>query len=97
MGTQDAALIHVWEAALERVEAFVPEVIIISAGFDAATEGPMADFLITADGFGILTRMVRDTADRICGGKLISVLEGGYDPTTLAACVLRHVEVLGGD
>ena len=97
MGTQDAALIHVWEAALERVEAFVPEVIIISAGFDAAAEGPMADFLITADGFGILTRMVRDTADRICGGKLISVLEGGYDPTTLAACVLRHVEVLGGD
>ncbi len=97
LGTRDAALIRVWEKALEKVEAFAPEVIIISAGFDAATEDPMADFLITVDGFATLTGMVKKTADRVCGGKIISVLEGGYDPPTLAACVLRHVEVLGGE
>ncbi|MDF1740964.1 MAG: GNAT family N-acetyltransferase [Verrucomicrobiales bacterium] len=97
LGTQDAAMIATWATALESVEAFAPDVILVSAGFDAATEDPMADFLISIDGFGTLTRMVRETADRVCGGKLISVMEGGYHPPTLAACVLRHIEILGGD
>lgn len=95
LGTEDPAMIRVWEKALRAVETFAPEVIILSAGFDAAKEDPMADLLISIEGFATLTRMVKEAADRICGGKLVSVLEGGYDPPTLAACVIRHLEVLG--
>lgn len=95
-GTRDEALIHTWETALEKVADFAPEVIIISAGFDAATEDPMADFQISVEGFATLTKMVRKLADQVCGGRVISVLEGGYDPSTLAACITRHVEILDG-
>ncbi len=97
MGTADAELVRVWqEQAIPRVEAFVPEAIIISAGFDAATEDPLADLLITESGFRQLTRSICELADRICGGRVISVLEGGYHPETLAQCVLAHVEELRG-
>jgi len=96
LGTEDRLFIETWETALEQVEAFAPDVIVVSAGFDAAKEDPMADLLITAEGFATVTRMVKTIANRLCEGRFISLLEGGYDPDSLARCILRHVEVLAG-
>ncbi|MCL4105638.1 UNVERIFIED_CONTAM: hypothetical protein GTU68_023705 [Idotea baltica] len=96
LGTEDPVFIETWEIALEKVKAFAPDFIIISAGFDAAKEDLVADFLISTECFATLTRMVKTVANRFCEGRLISILEGGYDPPTLARCILRHVDVLGG-
>ncbi|MDF1810772.1 MAG: GNAT family N-acetyltransferase [Verrucomicrobiales bacterium] len=94
IGTDDDALIKAWEKALVHVKAFSPEIVLLSAGFDAAVGDPLADFQITVEGFGKLTQMVRDVADHLCEGKLISVMEGGYEPAVLAANVISHVEML---
>ena len=96
IGTEDAVFIETWETALENVEAFAPDFIILSAGFDAAKEDPMADLMISVEGFATVTRMVKTVANRLCEGRLISLLEGGYDPPALARCILRHVDVLAG-
>jgi len=95
IGAGDIPFVQAWEKALTRVEEFSPDVMILSAGFDAAVEDPMADLLITADGFAAVSEMVSETADRHCEGRVISILEGGYDPASLANCVIRHIEVLG--
>ncbi|MDF1755466.1 MAG: GNAT family N-acetyltransferase [Verrucomicrobiales bacterium] len=94
LGAGDVPFIEAWEKALVKVEAFSPECLIVSAGFDAAIEDPMADLQITMDGFATVSQMARDVADRVCEGRLISLLEGGYDPSALAASVVAHVEVL---
>ncbi len=96
LGTEDPLFIETWETALEKVEAFAPDVIIVSAGFDAAKEDSMADLLISVEGFATVTRMIKTVANRLCEGRLISLLEGGYDPTSLALCIKCHVEILAG-
>jgi acetoin utilization deacetylase AcuC-like enzyme len=96
LGTEDPVFLETWEVALEKVKAFAPDVIIVSAGFDAAKEDQVADLLISVEGFATLTRMVKTVANRFCEGRLISVLEGGYEPPVLARCILHHVDVLGG-
>lgn len=96
LGTEDPIFIETWEMALEKVKAFAPDFIIVSAGFDAAKDDQVADLMISVEGFATLTRMVKAVANQFCEGRLISILEGGYDPPTLASCVLRHVEILGG-
>ncbi len=96
LGAEDPAFVETWEMALAKVKTFAPDFIILSAGFDAAVEDQMADLLISVEGFATVTRMVKTVANRLCEGRLISLLEGGYDPPSLARCVQRHVEVLGG-
>ncbi len=86
---------------LERVlmpaaERFLPEFILISAGFDAHRDDPLANMRVTADGFGRMTALVMDLADRLCAGRLVSVLEGGYNLDALARSVNTHISVLKG-
>ena len=77
--------------AAERVK---PELVLISAGFDSRAGDPLGNFLLTDADFADLTRVMREIADKHAGGRLVSVLEGGYSLTGLASAVRAHVEAL---
>jgi acetoin utilization deacetylase AcuC-like enzyme len=78
-------------------EKFRPDLVMISAGFDSRKGDPLGRFLLTDDDFAELTTLVMEIADKHAGGRLISVLEGGYNLSGLAAAALRHVETLRGE
>ncbi|CCG08072.1 histone deacetylase family protein [Pararhodospirillum photometricum] len=82
------------ERLLPALEAFRPELILISAGFDAHTMDPMADLNFKVADFAWATKQIMDIAERTCESRVISVLEGGYDLTALASCVAVHVRAL---
>jgi len=96
-GCGDAEYRAVFEDLLVPVaEAFEPEVVLVSAGFDAHVRDPLGGMLVSTAGFASLCGVVRDLADRLCEGRLALVLEGGYDYTALADSVYACVEVLAG-
>lgn len=89
------------QAALERVilpqiEKFQPDMVLVSAGFDAHWRDPLGHQLATVDGYGRLISQVAELADRICGGRLAVFLEGGYDLEAGAACGLALTQALIG-
>jgi acetoin utilization deacetylase AcuC-like enzyme len=71
-----------------------PEFVLISAGFDSRTGDPLGQFLLTDRDFADLTHVMREIADKHAGGRLLSILEGGYSLTGLASGILAHVEAL---
>jgi len=79
---------------LPRLEAFAPEFLFISAGFDAHRADPLAELNWSEDDFVWLTRKLSNVAAKHAKGRLVSVLEGGYDLPALAASVKAHVETL---
>jgi acetoin utilization deacetylase AcuC-like enzyme len=83
-------------AILPRIDSFHPDLIVISAGFDAHWRDPLAALNLTEADFGWATRKVMDLADRRCEGRVVSVLEGGYDLEGLAKSVASHVDALMG-
>ncbi len=80
--------------AFPRLRAFKPELIIVSAGFDAHADDPLAQLDWDADDFAWLTRNICDLADELCEGRVVSTLEGGYDLHALAASAKAHVQEL---
>jgi acetoin utilization deacetylase AcuC-like enzyme len=90
-----------FRAALENVilpqlTKFAPELIVVSAGFDAHYRDPLASLNLTAEDFGWVTRKLMDIADLTAGGRIVSVLEGGYDLQGLKESVAAHVSALLG-
>ncbi|ACA14958.1 histone deacetylase superfamily [Methylobacterium sp. 4-46] len=83
-------------AILPRIDAFHPDLIVISAGFDAHWRDPLANLQLTEADFAWTTRRLMDLADRHAGGRVVSVLEGGYDLDGLSRSVAAHVEALMG-
>lgn len=79
---------------LPRLEEFKPELILISAGFDAHKSDPMANLRLEADDYGWATREILAVASRVCEHRVVSVLEGGYDLAALMACTTHHVRAL---
>ncbi|WP_371348690.1 histone deacetylase family protein [Ancylobacter sp. IITR112] len=79
---------------LPRLQAFGPELLIISAGFDAHTRDPLANINLLEDDYTWVTKKLMDLADTHCGGKIVSVLEGGYDLEGLARSASAHVMAL---
>jgi acetoin utilization deacetylase AcuC-like enzyme len=71
-----------------------PELVLISAGFDSRIDDPLGHFLLTDADFADLTRVMLEIADQFAGGRLVSVLEGGYSLTGLASAARSHVEAL---
>ena len=71
-----------------------PQLILISAGFDAHQDDPLAQLNWTADTYRQLTDMLTNAAQTLCEGRVVSVLEGGYDLPALAACTRAHVQSL---
>lgn len=82
------------DVILPAVDDFRPELIIISAGFDAHADDPLANLNWTETDFRWVTEAICDVAEAHAGGRVVSTLEGGYDLHALAASVAAHVEVL---
>jgi len=91
----------VWRAAFERlvegVDAFAPDLVMISAGFDAHIRDPLSNQALEAEDYAWATRAVAEAARLHCGGRIVSSLEGGYDLTGLAESALSHVGALRGE
>lgn len=83
-------------AILPRLIAFRPDLVIISAGFDAHQRDPLAQINLLEEDFAWATARLMDVADASAGGRLVSLLEGGYDLTALAGSVSAHVSTLMG-
>jgi len=82
------------EQLISAADQVKPELVLISAGFDSRAGDPLGQFLLTDADFADLTGVMREIADKHAGGRLLSVLEGGYSLTGLAAGVCAHVEAL---
>ena len=80
--------------ATDALIAFDPEIILVSAGFDAAAEDPLAHLELSADDFGWITEEIVAVANYCCSGHVCSVLEGGYDLGALSRGVQQHVAKL---
>lgn len=80
---------------LPALDTFKPELILISAGFDSRLGDPLGQFTLTDEDFAELTTMLCGIAARHAGGRVLSVLEGGYNPRGLAAAVSAHLAALG--
>jgi acetoin utilization deacetylase AcuC-like enzyme len=83
-----------WGPALARLRDFDPQLVIISAGFDAHQDDPLAQLNWGLDDFRWITREICTIAAQTAGGRVVSVLEGGYDLEALAASAKAHVEIL---
>lgn len=79
---------------LPRIDDFAPELLLISAGFDAHRDDPLAGLNLTAEDFAWVTARICDLADKHCAGRVVSALEGGYDLEALGDCAAAHVGTL---
>ena len=94
-GTGGAGFRRAYEGqVLPVLEEFAPELVLISAGFDAHADDPLAQLALREADFAWVTERLCDVADRSAGGRVVSALEGGYDLRALGASVAAHVEVL---
>jgi acetoin utilization deacetylase AcuC-like enzyme len=82
------------ERILPALDAFRPELVLISAGFDGHKSDPLAHLLLEEADYTWITEQLLDIADRHAGGRLVSTLEGGYDLAALGASVAAHTRVL---
>ena len=95
VGASDAQILQALETKLvPAARKFRPQFILISAGFDAMRNDLLGHFDVTPDGFAAITRVVRNLAEELCQGRLVSVLEGGYRLDGLADSVVAHAQVL---
>lgn len=76
------------------IHEYKPGLILISAGFDAHRRDPLAGVLLEDEDFGMLARYIREAADELCQGRVVSVLEGGYDLEGLSGGVEQHLKVM---
>lgn len=82
------------ERLLHAADQFKPDLVLISAGFDSRFGDPLGRFTLSDRDFADLTRVMLEIADRHAGGRLVSVLEGGYDLAGLASAATAHVQAL---
>ncbi|MBI5178426.1 MAG: histone deacetylase [Nitrospinae bacterium] len=96
-GSGDSTYLSLFEHSLvPHVRAFAPDIIFISAGFDAHESDPLGGMTITDGGYAGMTAHLTRLADEVCGGRIVSLLEGGYNLATLGKTVAAHVKGLMG-
>ena len=81
---------------MERLDAFRPEMIFVSAGFDAHREDELGQLGLVEADYAWITGRIKDVADKHAGGRIVSCLEGGYNLGALARSVAAHLRVLAG-
>ncbi len=86
------AVEKIWMPALDELE---PQMIFVSAGFDAHVEDDMAGLRFTEADYAWVTQRIKEVADKYAGGRIVSVLEGGYALSALGRSVVTHLKVLG--
>ncbi len=94
-GAGDAALLSIFNKELsEALSQFQPDFILISAGFDAHRDDPLASLEVSTEGFESMTEIVCSLAETHCEGRIVSCLEGGYNLEALVQSVEKHLRVL---
>jgi acetoin utilization deacetylase AcuC-like enzyme len=84
-----------FDSAIEEIAAnFTPDLVIISAGFDAHNSDPLGQLLLSDEDFVQMTRVVKDWANEACGSRVVSCMEGGYNLETLGETIRQHVREL---
>ena len=97
-GTDGARFLAAWhERIIPAVLDFAPELLLVSAGFDAHRRDPLAGLAVETKDFGALTTALCTAAQSSCNGRVVSMLEGGYDLDALAASAAAHVRALMRD
>jgi len=82
------------ERVIPAIDGFRPEIILISAGFDAHRDDPLAGLCLSSECYNWMTQRVMELADHHAGGRVISLLEGGYNLQALPECIGRHLTAL---
>ena len=96
-GTGDDVYTSIFESSLiPKLVQFSPDILLISAGFDAHQSDPLGGMSLTDAGYIKMTEMLLDFAEKNCGGRVVSFLEGGYNLQTLGGTVAAHVKALEG-
>jgi len=91
----DSEYAEVFDAKIiPALDAFKPQFLLVSAGFDAATSDPLAQMNVSTEGFAAMSQQLVEVAKKHCGGRLVSTLEGGYDLEALSQGVNAHVRAL---
>jgi len=85
------------EVVVPALRRYRPQLVLVSAGFDAHFADDIAGQQLSVDGYGALVSMIKATADELCGGRIVVALEGGYHLVALPWCVRRTIELLLGD
>jgi acetoin utilization deacetylase AcuC-like enzyme len=88
-------ILGVFQESLQHAaDLFKPDLVLTSAGFDSRFGDPLGRFTLSDQDFADLTRVMLEIADKHAGGRLVSVLEGGYDLAGLASAATAHVQAL---
>ena len=93
-GTNSEEYLNAFEFALKKLKEFKPEFVLISAGFDTDARDPLASFKLETEDFYHITKRILETSKKSCNGKVVSILEGGYDLQALQDDTKRHVDAL---
>jgi acetoin utilization deacetylase AcuC-like enzyme len=93
-GLAPQAYVEAFLEGVDQAAAFEPELVFISAGFDSARNDPIGGFTLEPEHFALLTREVIDRTRASADGRVVSLLEGGYNPADLGRCVTAHVTAL---
>jgi acetoin utilization deacetylase AcuC-like enzyme len=94
--TKGDKIVELWKSViLPKVESFRPQMIFVSAGFDGHRDDPLADLEFIEEDYAELMSAITNLANRICAGKLVTVLEGGYNLEALANSVFASLKVMG--
>ena len=78
----------------DKLDAFAPEMIFVSAGFDGHAEDALGHLRLVEADYEWLTSQIKHIADKHCGGKIVSMLEGGYALSALSRSVVAHIKAL---
>ncbi len=93
-GTNSLQYLDAFEFALKRLKEFKPEFVLISAGFDGHISDPLAQLKLQTEDYYLVTKRILETTKKFCNGKVVSILEGGYDLEALRDSTKRHVDAL---
>ena len=93
-GTTSEEYLNAYEFVLKKIEEFKPEFILLSAGFDAHKDDPLAQFHLESKDFYKITKRTLELSKLYCNGKVVSILEGGYDLNALKESTSMHVNAL---
>ena len=93
-GTTSEVYLNAYENVLTKIKQFKPEFLLFSAGFDAHIDDPLAQMRLSTEDFYKITKRTLEYSKSFCNGRVVSILEGGYDLKALQSSTQRHVDAL---
>ena len=93
-GTTSEEYLNAYEIVLNKLKTFKPEFLLFSAGFDAHIDDPLAQLMLSSEDFYKITKRTLECSRSLCKGRVVSILEGGYDLRALQNSTKRHVDAL---